>query len=152
MVKVNGEPGEVEAYEQRPLDHLVVQDAVIIVAVYAAHADPENSENEIKRIASIAGHCPACVEKMKGITSRINRFVNVMRSVDPEFTLEKALEVLDSEMRKIAFELAAEVVVTGAAASDKKEKTLDTLMIKMGLDAEFAANCVERITRKVKSH
>ena len=50
-----------------PFRKLMVQDAIIIITIYAAQIDPSCSEEEVKRIEGIAERCPVCVEKEKGI-------------------------------------------------------------------------------------
>lgn len=129
---------EMKAYETGPLEKLSIQDAVIIIAVYAARIDPENSEADIRRIESLAENCPVCIERKKGILSRINNFVNVMRTVDPEKAIEAALKILDAKSTKEAFDLAAKVVVSGDGSPDQKRKILYDLAEKMSIDHHFA--------------
>jgi len=124
---------------------LVDQDAVIIIAIYAAQIDPENSEADIKRIEAIAERCPVCVEKKEGIFSRINLFVNTMRTVDPEQAIEAAIKVLNPQSRKAAFELAAEVVISGDALPEKKREILDKLVVKLSIDNQFAEKIMNNL-------
>ena len=136
---------EMKAYELGPLEKLAVQDAVIIIAVYAAQIDPENSEADIKRIEAIAERCPVCVEKKEGIFSRINNFVNAMRTLDPEDAIEAAIKILNPESRKQAFELAVEVVISGDALPDKKREILDNLVVKLSIDNQFAEKIINNL-------
>lgn len=134
-----------DAYKSRPFRKLVVQDAIIIIAIYAAQIDPYHSEEEINRIERIAESYPVCVEKKKGILSRINLFVNEMRRVDKDNAFEIAMEMLTPELRKTAFELAAEVVITGNKLLDQKKEILEKLMEKMSIETQFAGKFIERL-------
>ena len=134
-----------DAYKSRPFRKLVVQDAIIIIAIYAAQIDPSHSEEEINRIERIAESYPVCVEKKKGILSRINLFVNEMRKVDRDKAFEMAMEILTPELRKTAFEMAAEVVITGNKLIDQKRENLEKLMEKMSIETQFAGKFIERL-------
>jgi len=134
-----------DAYKSRPFRKLVVQDAIIIIAIYAAQIDPSHSEEEINRIERIAESYPVCVEKKKGILSRINLFVNEMRKVDRDKAFEMAMEILTPELRKTAFEMAAEVVITGNKLLDQKREILEKLMEKMSIETQFAGKFIERL-------
>ena len=134
-----------DAYKSRPFRKLVVQDAIIIIAIYAAQIDPSHSEEEINRIERIAESYPVCVEKKKGILSRINLFVNEMRKVDRDKAFEMAMEILTPELRKTAFEMAAEVVITGNKLIDQKREILEKLIEKMSIETQFAGKFIERL-------
>ena len=134
-----------DAYKSRPFRKLVVQDAIIIIAIYAAQIDPSHSEEEINRIERIAESYPVCVEKKKGILSRINLFVNEMRKVDRDKAFEMAMEMLTPELRKTAFEMAAEVVITGNKLLDQKREILEKLIEKMSIETQFAGKFIERL-------
>lgn len=134
-----------DAYKSRPFGKLVVQDAIIIIAIYAAQIDPSHSKEDINRIQRIAESCPVCVEKKKGILSRINLFVNEMRMVDKDKAFEIAVAMLTPELRKTAFELAAEVVITGNKLLDQKREILEKLMEKMSIETQFAGKFTERL-------
>ncbi len=136
-----------DKYEFGPFSDLVIQDSIVIIAIYAAQIDPSCSEEEIKRIESIAEHCQACVEKKKGIFSRINLFVNEMQRVGRKKALENAMKVLTPELMKTAFEVAAEVVITGNALPDQKREILEQLVTKMSIETQFAAKVIERFNK-----
>ncbi|MDX2453502.1 hypothetical protein [Desulfosarcina sp.] len=63
-----------------------------------------------------------------------------------------AIEVLTPELRKTAFELAAEVVIKGNTISDQKTKFLEELLTKMSIEAQFATTIIERLTNPTLSH
>ncbi|MEA3437862.1 MAG: hypothetical protein U9R43_15455 [Thermodesulfobacteriota bacterium] len=147
MSNFNKNTSKIDRSEYGPFSNLVVQDAIIIIAIYAAKIDPSCSQEEIKRIEGIAEHFPACVEKKIGIFSRINLFVNEMQRFDREKALEIAMEALSPELRNTAFELAAEVVIKGNALPNQKRKILEKLVTKMSIETQFAAKVIERLNK-----
>lgn len=148
MINSNGTERKNDPYKFGPFKKLVVQDAITIIAIYAARIDPNCGEEEIKRIEGITEHSPVCVEKKKDIFSRINLFVNEMQRVDREKALEIAIEVLTPELRKTAFELATEVVITGNALPNQKRRILEKLVTKMSIETQFAAKAIERFNKE----
>ncbi|MBT4364344.1 MAG: hypothetical protein HOD17_07640, partial [Desulfobacteraceae bacterium] len=142
MINFNEGTTEIDRFQYGSFRNLMVQDAIIIIVIYAAQLDLSISEEEIKRVEGIAEGCPACVEKKKGIFSRINRFVNEMRNIEREKVLEIAMEILTPELRKTAFELAAEVIMTGNELPDQKSKILEKLVTKMSIEIQFAAKVI----------
>jgi hypothetical protein len=50
MAKIDGVDKEMAAYETRPLMDIKIQEALIIIAVYAAQLDYQNCEADVKRI------------------------------------------------------------------------------------------------------
>jgi len=63
-----------------------------------------------------------------------------------------AIEVLTPELRKTAFELAAEVVIKGNTMSDQKTKFLEELLTKMSIEAQFETTIIERLTNPTLLH
>ena len=138
--------------EYGPFNNLMVQDAIIIIAIYAAQVDLSYSEEYVKRIKCIAEHSLLCVSKKEGITSRINLFVNGMQVVDREKALIIAMEALTLELRKTAFEMAAKVVIKKNILSDRKAKILNELVTKLSIEAQFAVPLIKRLTNPTLSN
>lgn len=138
---------EYEGHKIGPNRTLTVQDAVVIIIIYATQIDPSNNEEEIRRIEGIAENCPICVEKKEGIFSRINLFVNEIKIADREKALEAAIKVLTPEFRKEAFELVAEIIMTGDDQPNQKNKILEELVFKMSIDKQFASKVVEQFNK-----
>ena len=130
-----------------PFKKLGVQDAIAVIAIYAARIDPDSGEEEIKRIKGIAEHSPVCVGRKKEIFSRINLFVNEMRRIDREKALEIAIEALTPELRKTAFELATKVVITGNALPNQKRMILEKLVTQMSIERPISAKAIERLNK-----
>jgi hypothetical protein len=145
MINFNEGTREVDRFKYGPFKKLMVQDAIIII--YASQIGLSHSEEEIKRIEGIAERFPACVEKKKGIFPRINLFVNEMEIVDREKALKIAIQLLTPELRKTAFEFAAEVVMTGNALPEQKRKIIEKLVTKMSIETQFATKVIERLKK-----
>ena len=133
---------EMAAYQSGPLEDLTIQDALVIIAVYAAQIDPEDCREDIQRIEGVLEKCEFCVEKKKGILSRINKFANTMQAIDPLKVVEIAAKILKPELRETAFELAAEVAMPDKVLTDQKKEALDTLAAKLSVGAEFVKKTI----------
>jgi hypothetical protein len=129
---------EMAAYEKGPFENLAVQDALIIIAVYAAQMDPQDCESDVERIEAIAESRPEFVEKKAEIFARINTYVNAMRAMDPQQAVEIAADVLNAELKNRAFDFAAEVALPDNVLTDEKQALLDNLAAALSIDREFA--------------
>jgi len=131
-----------------PFKKLGVQDAIAVIAIYAARIGPDSGEEEIKRIRGIAAHSPVCVGRKKDIYSRVNLFVNKMRRVDREKALEIAIEALTPELRKTAFKLAVEAIFAGNALPNQKRMILEKIATKMSIETQIAAKAIEKLNKE----
>ncbi len=120
------------------LDGMLVQDALLLVVVYAAQIDSDNSESQIKQIATIAENCPVCVENAKGTLTRIYRIVNALQLIEPEKAMVMAVETLNPELRKTAFEFAADVLSSLEVLPDRKRTVLDELAGTLSINEPYA--------------
>jgi hypothetical protein len=143
MSLTEGHEAGTEAYQSWMLKDLTIQDAITIIAVYAAQMEPEDWTKGIKRIETILKKCEFCVEKKKGIISRINKFTNRMRA-NPLKTVEIAAKILTPELKEVAFELAVEVAIPEKILTKKNKETLDTLATLLSIDNEFVKISVDR--------
>ena len=132
-------------YQTGTFDDLTVQDALTIIAVFAAQMAPDHCEEDIRRIAAIAMDHPEFVETKEKILKRINKFVNPMLAADDQIrAVEIASTVLTPELRDKAFELAAEVTLLDRVLTDEKKAVLDTLENKLSINGEFAQKAIEK--------
>jgi tellurite resistance protein len=139
---------EMNAYQKGPFKDLTVQDALTIIVVCAAQMDPDDCERDVRRIESIFENCPEFDEKRKEIFSRINTYVNSMQAMDPQQAVEIAANVLrHPELRKSAFELAAEAALPDGVITDEKREILDNISARLYLDDEFVQHSIEKITK-----
>ena len=129
---------EMAAYQAGPLDDVKIQEALTIIAVYAAQMDYQNCEADVKRIEAILASHHLFVARKKEIFSLINKYVNEMEVRDPLKMIEFAANALAPEQKKTGFELAVEVALPGRKVTDDKKKMLDTLKDRLSIDNEFA--------------
>ena len=78
------------AYKSGPFEDLTVQDALTIIAVFAAQMDPEKCADDVRRIGAIAENHPEFVETNRNILKRINKFVNSMLAAEDQ---QKVVEI-----------------------------------------------------------
>jgi hypothetical protein len=138
MTMIDRDKKEMAAYPQGPFDDIKVQEAFTIIAVYAARMDYQDCEADVKRLALILERHPMFAARKKEIFSMINKFVNAMKVGDPLNALVTAAEALTPEHKNSAFELAAEVALSGKDPSADKKKVLDTIKTRLSIGNGFA--------------
>jgi hypothetical protein len=144
MTLSNETKNEMAAYQSGPFEDLTIQEALTIIAVYAAQIDPKKCEDDVKRIAATADRLPEFVAKKESITSFVNKFINSMQGMDSQKAVEIASNGLTMELRKTAFKLAAEVALPDKVLTDKKKSVLDSLETKLSISSEFAQKTIEK--------
>jgi hypothetical protein len=137
-------------YQLDTFENLAIQDALVIIAIFAAQMEPDDCEEDSRRIAAVCDNHPAFEEPRNDILKRINKFGNSMLSPDNRDQIkavEIAINVLTPNLRKTTFELAAEVALSGKALTDENKAVLDTLKTKLSIESYFAQKVVEKFTR-----
>lgn len=125
---------EFKAYEHMGLENLAVQDALVILAIYASQLNLEQDNREdLRRIEKILEQCPVCVLKKEGIFSRIHKYVNTMQTMDSVKAVEMAAKALTPNYRDVAFELATNAASQDAPLTDDKKKALDKIAAQLGV-------------------
>jgi len=132
------------AYQSGPFENLTIQEALTVIAVYAAQMDPEKCEDDVKRIVTTAERLPEFVAKKESITCFVNKFVNSMQAIDSQKAVEIAANGLTTELRKTAFKLAAEVALPDKILTDKKKSVLDSLETELRISSEFAQKTIDK--------
>ena len=135
---------EMAAYQSGPFEDLTIQEALTIIAVYAAQIDPKRCEDDVKRIVATADRFPEFVAKKESITSFVNKFINSMQAMESQKAVEIAANGLTKELRKTAFKLAAEVALPDKVLTDNKKSVLDSLETKLSISSEFAQKTIEK--------
>ncbi|MGD8765510.1 MAG: tellurite resistance TerB family protein [Desulfobacteraceae bacterium] len=118
--------------------NLTLQDSLIAIAVYAAQIDPDNPNDDIKRIEDLAKNNPLFREEPKALRARINKFINSMRVGNPLDTVGIAAMSLTPKYRKIAFKWAIELVLAEGKLSEEQNEILERLRIKLSIDSKAA--------------
>ena len=131
-------------YQSGPFEDLTMQEALTIIAVYAAQIDPEKCQDDVKRIVATAERFPEFVAKKESIFSFVNKFINSMQAIDSQKAVEIAANGLTTELRKTAFKLAVEVALPDKVLTDKKKSVLDSLESKLSISSEFAQKTIEK--------
>lgn len=136
---------EITAYQQDPFQDLTYQDALTIIAVYAARIDPEDCQQDIRRAAKIILRHPKFEGREEGISARFNMYVNSMQTVDPLHALELAADVLkNSEAKRSAFELAVKVAMTGKVLTEEKRAILEAIAEKLHIDQGLMQRTIDK--------
>jgi hypothetical protein len=144
MTLSNETKAEMAAYHSGPFEDLTIQEALTIIAVYAAQMDPKKCADDVKRIVATAERFPEFVAKKESIFSFVNKFTNSMQAIDSQKAVEIAANGLTTELRKTAFKLAAEVALPDMVLTDKKKLVLDRLETKLSISSDYAKKTIER--------
>jgi hypothetical protein len=148
MTLSNKTEKEMAAYQTGTFEDLTVQDALTIIAVFAAQMVPDPCEEDVRRIGAIAENHPEFVETKENILKRINKFLNSMLAANDKLkAVEIANDILTPELQQTAFELAAEVALSDKVLTDEKKAILDTLETKLSIDSKFARQIINKVTR-----
>jgi hypothetical protein len=148
MTLSNETKNEMAAYHSGPFEDLTIQEALTIIAVYAAQMDPKKCEDDVKRIVATAERFPEFVAKKESIFSFVNKFINSMQAIDSQKAVEIAANGLTTELRKTAFKLAAEVALPDKVLTDKKKSVLDSLETKLSISSEFAQKTLKSLSHE----
>ena len=137
---------EMAAYQAGPFDDVKIQEALTIIAVYAAQMDHQNCEADVKRIEAILASHHLFVARKKEIFSLINKYVNEMEVRDPHQVMELVADALTPEQKKTAFELAVEVALPDKILTTEKRKMLDTLKDRLSIGTDFVEQAIRKQT------
>ena len=139
------------AFQAGPLDDVKIQEALTIIAVYAAQMDHQNCEADVKRIEAILESHDLFVARKKEIFSLINKFVNEMEVRDPHKALEITAKVLSPDQKKTAFELAVKVALPDKNLTAEKRKMLDTLKDRLSISTDFVEKTIRNQTENMQN-
>jgi hypothetical protein len=127
MESILSKQKEPAAYQPGPLDDVQLQEALTIIAIYAAQMDYKNCKADVKCIEKILEHHPLFVARRREIFAMINKYVNEMDAGDPDKALAAASAALTPEQKRAGFELAEDVVLQDKNLAEGKRKILATL-------------------------
>lgn len=142
MAKGDALDKEMAAYRTGPLEDVKIQEAMTIIAVYAAQMDYQNCEADVKRLEAILEHHHLFVARKNEVFTLIKKFVNEMEVRGPHKALKIAAAALTPEQKNIGFELAVEVALPDENLSAEKKKMLDTLKDRLSISSDFAEQAV----------
>jgi hypothetical protein len=119
---------EMTAYVSGPFEGLMVQDALTIIAVFAAQLDPMDCVTEIERLELILNKLEIFKSVSADTRTRIYRFANALRHTDPKEALSHASRVINRfGAAKEAFDVAAEVTMINGLLTDEKEENIRSI-------------------------
>ena len=150
MAETDTSDKEMAAYQTGPFDDVKIQEALTIIAVYAAQMDYQNCEADVKRIEAILESHHLFVARKKEIFSLINKFVNEMEVGGPHKALELAADALTAEQKKTAFELAVEVALADKNLTAGKRKMLDSLKDRLSISTDFVVKTIRNQTETMQ--
>ena len=138
MAIIDKKEKELAAYEAGPFDDLKVQEALTIIAVFAARMDYGDCEDDVRRLAAILEDHPLFVARTKEIFSLINTYVNAMQTTDPHKALDTAVKALTPEQKNAAFELVVKVAQPGEKLTADESQMFAVLKTRLSISDEFA--------------
>ncbi len=151
MARIDTKQKEMEAYRTGPFNDVKVQEALTIIAVYAAQIDYQNCEPQVQRLVSRLLDSQWFVAGREEIFSLVNKFVNEMELRNPNYdkALEIAADALTPEQRKAGFALAVRVAMADGRFTDEKKKIFDTLEARLSINGDFAEKAISQAIRNV---
>ena len=135
----------------KPTKNLSLQDAIIAVAVYASQLDPNDCEEDIKKIQSLAQDHPLFDEDPEKTRSRIYRFANYMSTEKTEEFVNLAAASSTLGTKKIAYKWAVELSLDEEGSLGEKRKLLEDLSIRLAITADIADKIIGEIKSKRSS-
>jgi tellurite resistance protein len=123
----------------KPWENLSLQDALTIIAMYAAQLDPAAKDDEkVRRIAALAKKHPLFSEKSAAIVARIHRLAESVDIADFPQAVDQAVKSLTLKLRQTAFEWAAGLAVDNGILSNEKQELVEQLRTKLYIDTNTA--------------
>jgi len=123
----------------KPWENLSLQDALIIVAMYAIQLDPAaKDDKKARRIADLAKEHPLFSEESVDIVARIHRVIKSTDMADLPQAVDQAAKSLTLKLRQTAFEWAAELAVDGGSLPEEKKEIVEQLRTKLFIDTHSA--------------
>jgi hypothetical protein len=127
---------EKKVFQTGLFDNLTVQDAVTIIALYAANLELEEGKEDLEAtILEVLSKDKLFREDPSHITSRINKFSISMEEVNPLNAVIRAAEVLTPELQQKAFLLAVQIAKT--TQKIRTMKILKSLGSKLTIENKF---------------
>ena len=128
---------ETRVYDLDGLRNLTVQDAITIIALFAAGIDPQDSEGDIQRIITVLQRQPLFEESSDATRVRIQKFANAFQSADPQGAARQAAKVLSKAgAEKTAYAIADEVVMSAPGGATEKKAVMKQVASLLSIPAQ----------------
>ena len=142
MERINSKERKPAVYQTGPFDDVQLQEALIIIAIYAAQMDYKDCKEDVKRIEELLEHHPLFVARRKEIVALINKYVNELEVGDPDKALSIAADVLTPEQKMAGFELAVDVALQKKSLTDREERMLAALRSQLSISDDSAKRAI----------
>ena len=127
----------------KPWENLSLQDALIIIAMYATQLDPAaKDKKKVRRIADLAKEHPLFSEKSADVVARIHRLVESSDMADLDQAVDQAVKSLTLKLRQTAFEWAAELAAGSGSLPEENQEIMEQLRTKLFIDTHSAKKII----------
>ena len=131
---------EIETYKEKLIGDLTVNDALILIAVCAVKEKviENNHLNDPKRIAVLAQNHPLFSALTDSIESSVNKFMNMIDTMDVVKAVEISASVLKPELKETAFNWVTEIIMSDGVLTEKRKSILDKFAMLLNIDRNDA--------------
>ena len=127
----------------KPWENLSLQDALIIISMYATQLDPAAKDNKkVRRIADLAKEHPLFSEKSADVVARIHRLAESSDMADLDQAVDQAVKSLTLRLRQTAFEWAAELAAGSGSLPEENQEIMEQLRTKLFIDTHSAKKII----------
>ena len=135
----------------KPWKNLSLQDALIIIAMYAAQVDIGAKDDEMaKRIAVLAKQHSLFSDETDDVLARISRLADSPGIQDLPHAVDRSTKSLTSKLRRTAFAWSVELAVDNGILPDEKQRRIEQLRTKLLIDAHTANGIINEAIEKSK--
>lgn len=135
----------------KPWENLSLQDALIIIAMYASQLDhAARDDTKVRRIAALAQKHPLFSEKSADVIARIHRLAKSADTADFPQAVDQAVKSLTLKLKQTAFEWAAELAVSSGNLPKEKQDLVEQIRTKMLIDTHTANSIINEAIDKSK--
>jgi hypothetical protein len=135
----------------KPWKNLSLQDALLIIAIYAAQLDTAvKDEASAKRIADLVKQDPLFSNESADIVARIYKLSKSARVRDLPKAVDHATKSLTLKLRRTAFRWAAALAVDNGILPEKNQDVIEQLKIKLLIDANTADKIINKAISQSK--
>ena len=136
---------ENKAYTNDPFKKLSIQDALILVTVWAATLDSDNLQKKTKRITDLAQREKLFQESEKTTLKRVHKYLNSLKhKKDKDSEIGLASRSLPQKYRTKAFAWATDIIVMGGEVNEDTLKPLYGLYYKLGIEEKSARDIIRK--------
>lgn len=131
---------KVKTFKENLIGDLTVNDALILIAVCAVKekVSENNHLNDPTRIAVLAQNHPLFSDLADSIEPSINKFMNMIDTMDVVKAVETSASVLKPELKETAFNWVTEIIMSDGVLTEKRKSILDKYALLLNIDRNDA--------------